>query len=92
MGKLTPEQAKQFKDLQALADAPDDEDFDIEIWEGDKGARVPYSKGKGFLAKLGIDVGDPPAADDDAADGKAGKDAPPDDGKVRRFGRTVAGS
>jgi hypothetical protein len=91
MGKLTPDQARALADLQALADAPDDEDFDIEIWEGDKGARVPYSKGKGFLAKLGIDVGDPPAADDDGGqDGKAGKDAPPDDGKAVRFGRRVS--
>jgi hypothetical protein len=89
MGKLTPEQANQLKDLQAQADAPDEEDFDIEIWEGDRGARVPYSKGKGFLAKLGIDIGDPPAADD-GADKPAGKDAPPADDGVRRFGRRVS--
>jgi hypothetical protein len=92
MGKLTPEQAKALADLQKLADAPDEDDFDIEIWDGDKGARVPYSKGRSWLAKIGFEIGDPPAADDDAVDGKAGKDAPPDDGKVRRFGRTVAGS
>jgi hypothetical protein len=91
MGKLTPEQAQQLADLQAQADAPDDEDFDVEIWEGDKGARVPYSKGRGWLSKtFGIDLGDPPAADSADTDKPAGKDAPPDDGKVTRFGRRVS--
>lgn len=91
MGKLTPEQAKQLADLQAQADAPDDDDFDVEIWEGDKGARVPYSKGRSWLQNtFNIDLGDPPAADDPAADKPAGKDAPPDDGSVRRFGRRVS--
>lgn len=92
MGKLTPEQAKQLADLQAQADAPDDEDFDVEIWEGDKGARVPYSKGRGWLSKtFGFELGDPPAADEPGAgDAPAGKDAPPDDGSVRRFGRRVS--
>jgi hypothetical protein len=90
MGKLTPEQAQQLKDLQAQADAPDDEDFDVEIWDGDKGARVPYSKGRSWLSKtFGFDLGDAPA--DDGDEGKpAGKDAPPDDGSVRRFGRRVS--
>jgi hypothetical protein len=90
MGKLTPEQAKQLADLQAQADAPDEDDFDIEIWDGDKGARVPYSKGRSWLAKIGFEIGDPPAADDDGGQDKAGKDAPPDDGKVTRFGRRVS--
>jgi uncharacterized protein YcbX len=90
MGKLTPEQAKQLKDLQAQADAPDEDDFDVEIWEGDKGARVPYSKGRSWLSQtFGIDLGDPPAADD-GADKPAGKDAPPADDGVRRFGRRVS--
>jgi hypothetical protein len=91
MGKLTPEQAKQLADLQKMADAPDDDDFDIEIWEGDKGARVPYSKGRSWLAStFKLDIGDPPAADDGAADKPAGKDAPPADDGVRRFGRRVS--
>lgn len=94
MGKLTPEQAKQLADLQAQADAPDEDDFDVEIWDGDKGAKVPYSKGRSWLSKtFGVDLGDPvdPPAADDGKDAAAGKDAPPDDGKVRRFGRVVGG-
>lgn len=91
MGKLTPEQAKQLKELQDQADAPDEDDFDVEIGEGDSYARVPYSKGRSWLqAKFGIDLGDPPAADDGKGDAPAGKDAPPDDGSVRRFGRRVS--
>jgi hypothetical protein len=93
MGKLTPEQAQQLKDLQAQADAPDDEDFDVEIWDGDKGARVPYSKGRSWLGKtFGFDLGDPPAIDEgtEGKPAKAAKDEPPDDGSVRRFGRRVS--
>jgi hypothetical protein len=91
MGKLTPEQAKQLKELQAAADAPDEDDFDIEIWAGDRGARVPYSRGRSWLRDtFGLDVGDPPAAGGQDDDGKAGgTDDPPDDGKVTRFGRRV---
>lgn len=91
MGKLTPDQAKQLADLQAQQDAPDEDDFDIEIWEGDKGARVPYSKGRSWLSKtFNLDIGDPPAADDPAAGKPAGKDDPPADDGVRRFGRRVS--
>lgn len=90
MGKLTPEQAQQLADLQAQADAPDEDDFDIEIGDGDKWTRVPYSRGRSWLSThFGIDVGDPPAAADATPDKGAGKDAPPDDGKVTRFGRRV---
>jgi hypothetical protein len=90
MGKLTPEQAKQLAELQAQADAPDDEDFEVEIFDGDKGARVPYSKGKSWLSKtFGIDLGDPPAADEDQGGADGGGQADTDTG-VRRFGRRVS--
>lgn len=88
MGKLTDDEAKALKDLQAKADAPDEEDFDIEIFDGDKGARVPYSKGRSWLRDtFGIDVGDAPAAaaDDEGGADEAGKDP----GTVRAFGRTI---
>jgi hypothetical protein len=91
MGKLTPEQARQLKELQDQADAPDEDDFDVEIWDGDKGARVPYSKGRSWLEKtFKFDLGDPPAAGDPAEGKPGGKDDPPDDGSVRRFGRRVS--
>lgn len=90
MGKLTPEQAQQLKDLQAQADAPDEDDFDVEIGDGDKWTRVPYSKGRSWLSQnFGIDLGAPPAADEGKPDPKAGKDDPPADDGVRRFGRRV---
>lgn len=90
MGKLTPEQARQLADLQAQADAPDDDEkFNVQIWDGDKGAEVPFSQAKSWLSKtFGFDLGDPPAGD--AADQPAGKDAPPADDGVRRFGRRVS--
>lgn len=60
MGKLTPEQQAQLDELQKLSEAPDDEDedYEIEIYAPDgSGARVPYRKGKSWLAKtFGIDA------------------------------------
>lgn len=65
MGKLTPEQQAQLDELNALAEAPDDDDeeYEIEIYSSDgSGARLPYKKGKSWLAKtFGIDIGDAPA-------------------------------
>jgi len=89
MAKLTPEQQAQLDQLTALAAADDDDNFEIEIFEGDKGARVPYRKGRGWLERtFGIDVGDPPAA---AAGDAGGTDDPPaDDTGTRRFGRRVS--
>jgi hypothetical protein len=50
MAKLTPEQQASLDELLAARDAPDaEEDFDVEIYSGDKGARVPFSKAKNFL-------------------------------------------
>lgn len=90
MGKLTPEQAKQLADLQAQADAPDEEDFDVEIGDGDKWTRVPYSRGRKWLSEnFGFDLGDAPAGgDSDPATPPA--DAPPADESVRRFGRRIS--
>lgn len=87
MGKLTDDEARALKDLQAKADAPDEEDFDIEIFDGDKGARVPYSKGRSWLKQtFGIDVGDAPAAD--AEEGGA-DDKPAEPVNKKAFGRTI---
>ena len=87
MGKLTDEEAKALKDLIAKQDAPDEDDFDIEIFDGDKGARVPYSKGRSWLAQtFGIDVGDAPdAADDEGGADESGKEPV----KKTAFGRTI---
>ena len=82
------ERRKQLEAELAELDKPDpDENFEIEIGEGDKFARVPYSKGRSWLQKtFGIDMGEEPA--DDEGEGEAPK---PDEepGKVQRFGRRV---
>lgn len=60
---LTPAQQKMLEDLTALAEAPDADDFEIEIFSGDKGARVPYSKAASWLhAEFGIGEAPKPAA------------------------------
>ncbi len=66
MARLTAEQQKQLDDLTKLAEAPDEEDFEVEIFDGDKGARVPYSKGRSWLQKtFGIDLGEPPSEEEE---------------------------
>lgn len=58
MGKLTDDQEKTLNDLLNLRDAKDDEDdFEIEIFDNGKGARIPYSRGREYLQKhFGIDL------------------------------------
>jgi hypothetical protein len=57
---LTPEEKAQLDALTAKANTPDDDDFDIEIWdEKGAGARVPYRKGKTWLQRFGIDLPEP---------------------------------
>ncbi len=85
MGKLSKEQAAQLEELTKLRDAPDEEDFEVEIGQGDNFARVPYSKGRSWLQKnFGIDLDPDPEAeageDEDKAEGK---------GDVKRFGRRI---
>ena len=88
MAKLTDAQQKQLDELTALASAPDEEEFDVQIWDGDKGAQVPYSKGRTWLQKtFGIDLGDPPADDD--ADAGGADDAGSEPKNVKAFGRTI---
>jgi hypothetical protein len=95
MGKLTPEQKRQRDELNALADAPDEDDSDEISWyertkDGERGATMRTSRarthGPDWLKERLADKDD--AADD--ADAPAGKDAPPDDGKAVRFGRRVS--
>lgn len=55
---LSDDEKKTLDALMAKQNEPDDSDFDIEIWDDTgAGARVPYSKGRKWLAdKFGIDV------------------------------------
>jgi hypothetical protein len=89
MSKLTADQQKQLDDLTALASAPDDDDYEIEICNGDRRARVPYRKGRSYLQEhFGIDL-DPPAADADDTETGDGKDPNPPDTRVsgKYFGK-----
>ena len=88
MAKLTKEQQQQLDELTALASAPEEEEFDVQIWDGDKGAQVPYSKGRSWLQKtFGIDLGEPPAADDEEPGGADEAGGEPKN--VKAFGRTI---
>lgn len=75
---LTPDQQKQLDKLTALANADDDdEDYEIEIREGDRSARVPYRKGKDWLeTHFGISLAPPSddAGNDDGNDNGGGDD------------------
>lgn len=80
MAKLTDDQQKQLDELIAMRDAPDDEDFEIEIRNGDKSARIPYHKGRRYLQQhFGIDLDEPPADDT----GEPGDDTADDTGKPK---------
>lgn len=62
MGRLTNEQAQQLADLQALADAPDDDDYEVWI-KSDKGheTRIPSRRAGGYLKEhFGISLHDDP--------------------------------
>jgi hypothetical protein len=63
---LSPEQKAQLEELTRLANEPDEDDFDIEIWdETGAGAKVPYHKGKTWLQRFGIDLPLPDASGSD---------------------------
>lgn len=78
---LSADERKLLDELTAKASQPDaDDDFEIEIFSGDKGARIPFSKGARWLfSEFGI--GEPPApAGDDGTSG-GGADGGKDGGK-----------
>lgn len=71
---LSPEEKETLDALTAKANTPDDDDFDIEIWdESGAGAKVPYRKGRTWLNRFGIDMPETPAADQETDKGKPAK-------------------
>lgn len=81
---LSKEEQEQLDALTAKANAPDDDpDFEIEIYDGPKGARVPYSRGRSWLQQnFGIDLDPNPEAESDdgtdaTAEGKTSKGKKP---------------
>lgn len=77
---LSPEEKAQLDALTAKANEPEEDDFDIEIWdEKGAGAKVPYRKGRTWLQRFGIDMPEPPA---DGGQGQGhGKTKPDANGK-----------
>lgn len=75
MGKLTDEQAATLAELQGIADAPDDDGDDYEVWiENDKGhkTKLPSKKASGYLKEqFGIDLH--PAAAPEGGEGGEGE-------------------
>lgn len=67
---LTPEEKAQLDALTEKANTPDEDEFDIEIWDSSgQGAKVPYRKGRGWLQKtFGIDLPEAPEAGTDTED------------------------
>jgi hypothetical protein len=76
---LNDEEKAALAALQAKAEEPDpDDDFEIEIYDGAKGARLPYRQGKSFLAQFGIGLDPDPGkesgqGDDDKGNTSGGK-------------------
>lgn len=65
---LSKEEQDQLDALTAKANEPDEDDFDIEIWdEKGAGAKVPYRKGKTWLQRFGIDLPETPEDDETQA-------------------------
>ena len=78
MAKLNADEQKLLDELTARAAAPDeDDDFEIELYDTNagKGARIPFSKGKGWLFDT-FGIGEAPAAAG-GENGGSGGSAPP---------------
>jgi hypothetical protein len=76
MGKmaLSAEEKAQLDALMAKDKEPDpDDDFEIEIYDGSKGARLPYRRGRSYLQEhFGIDLDPDPGKDAGDSGGKGG--------------------
>lgn len=70
---LTADEQKLLDELTARAAEPDAaDDFEIEIFSGDRGARIPFSKGQKWLLD-NFGIGEPPAAAGDGQGDGAGQ-------------------
>jgi hypothetical protein len=81
---LSDEEKATLEALTAKSKEPDDDDnFEIEIYDGQRGARVPYRKGRGYLQEhFGIDLDpDPGKASDDGKSGSKGGKGKSQEGK-----------
>lgn len=89
---LSKDEQAQLDALTKKATEPD-EDFHIEIWdETGAGAKVPYSKGRTWLQRFGIDMPSEPEAEPEAdpkpAKPRAVKSADDPGHAARYFGKS----
>jgi hypothetical protein len=84
VAKLSDEEQSALDKLMAKASAPDEPDDVIEIFSGDKGARIPWSKGADWLQR---EFGIGPAPDGQDGDGDGAAD---DSGQQPRTGKKPA--
>lgn len=74
MPKMTPEKRAELEALLAADDDSGDDDFEIEIRDGDRAARIPYSRGRSYLQKhFGIDLDPEPEGGDEPEPKKGAK-------------------
>jgi hypothetical protein len=74
MAKLTADEQKLLDELTERANSADEEDYEIEIYDTSKGrgARIPVSKGKGWLFE-NFGLGENPNPPEETKNGPAGK-------------------
>lgn len=73
---LSKDEQDQLDALQRKASEPDEDEYDIEIWdETGAGAKVPYRKAKTWLQRFGIDMPEPPPEGTENPEGE-GKPTP----------------
>lgn len=92
MAKLSDDEQKLLDELNERANAPDEDDYEIEIYDTAKGrgARIPVSKGKSWLYD-NFGIGEPsaePKAPKGKQEGRDGEE--PKNVAVGYFGRKAA--
>lgn len=74
MAKLSADEQRLMEELNARAAAPDEDDnFEIEIYDTEKnrGARIPFKRGKGWLFDT-FGIGEAPASTEGGQEGGTG--------------------
>jgi hypothetical protein len=74
MAKLTDDERNLLDELTARAAEPDADDYEVSVWNGDKGVTLPVSKAAAWLHEH-FGIGDAPAAPSESGAGEppAGK-------------------
>jgi len=88
MMALTDDEKATLEALNKKANEPDDaDDYEVEMTdENNRTIRVPYSKGKGLLAKWGFDLEDLPKPQGDGTPGDGGNTDGGNDGAGKSAG------